>query len=56
MVIYFFFLSVLTFIGVFFDTTVWYLGRDLDLYGCEEDAENEKKDKQRKLSDVPNER
>lgn len=32
--------AVLTFLGVLFDTVVWYLGRDLDLYGCEENEES----------------
>lgn len=48
--------AVLTFIGVFFDAVVWYLGRDLDLYGDEETAENTKKDNCKNSSDVANER
>lgn len=48
--------SVLTFIGVFFDIIVWYLGRNLDLYGSEEDDEDTKKDSCKNASIVPNER
>lgn len=48
--------AALTFIGVFFDIIVWYLGRDLDLYGSEETDGNEKKGNCKSNSNVPNER
>lgn len=48
--------AVLTFLGVLFDAIVWYLGRNLDLYGSEEDAENMKKENHKNTSDVSDER